>query len=167
MNKTIFIIGFMGAGKTTIGKKLAEDYGRQVIDTDEWIEEQEKMKIRDIFQQHGETYFRKLESQALFGIGDSGAIITTGGGIILDRANRKRLKESGRTVFLQCEPEVFLERLEGDDSRPLIRDKSAEEIIDLYKARLPLYLECASAIVDTGSLSVEDAVKAIAQRMNL
>ena len=142
--ESLYIIGFMGAGKTTVGHLLGEMCGLHVIDTDSQIEKQEKKLIRDIFTQYGEEYFRKLESEVLKDLPEM-SIITTGGGIILNKQNRQFLKDTGRTVFLQCHPEVIAERLKFDTTRPLIKDKSIEEISEMYHQRLPLYKECAAS----------------------
>lgn len=167
MSKTVYLIGFMGAGKTSIGKKLEALWGYPVVDTDEMIVEKEKMPIPEIFKRFGEVHFRKLEKETLQNLSSSSYIVTTGGGIVLDPQNRQLLKETGRTVFLYCEPKTLIERLEKDDpsSRPLLHEKSREEMIELYESRLPLYEECASFTIDTTNLSIEEVATLIAKRL--
>ncbi|MBS4194645.1 shikimate kinase [Lederbergia citri] len=165
--KSIYLIGFMGAGKTSIGKVLGEKSGLPVIDTDERFEEYSGVPIKNYFEQFGEERFREKETEILLNLTDTPSIITTGGGIILKEKNRKFLKESGRVVFLECKPEVFLERLKDDLTRPLLKNKSVEEIKDMYEKRLPLYLDSASFTIDTSDLTIEEAAEKIISRMNL
>lgn len=167
MSETIFLIGFMGAGKTAIGKALAGITGYDVIDMDEQVVQEEKMEIKDIFSQFGEKYFRERESEVLKAyIGDR-CIVTTGGGVILNENNRRILKESGHVIFLKCEPEIIASRLENDGTRPLIKEKTVAEIGEMYNARLPLYIECANLTVDTSNLTIMEAANFIAERLNL
>lgn len=164
---TIYLIGFMGAGKTEIGKVLGVKSGYNVIDMDDQIEKAENMQIKDIFNQFGEIYFRMKETEILKEIGVASSIVTTGGGVILKDENRQFLKENGTVVFLQCEPEVIVNRLKGDLTRPLIKEKSLSEIVDMYHARLPIYLECADIVIDTTNLTIEEATELIMERINI
>ncbi|MFC5463153.1 shikimate kinase [Lederbergia graminis] len=161
----IILIGFMGAGKTTIGQLLGQITGLPVIDTDITIEEQEKRTINTIFNQHGEEYFRNVESRVLRQVVSENAVITTGGGIILRAENRQLLKETGNTFFLECEPNVVVERLAEDDTRPLLKNKSLAEITQMYHNRLPLYKECATCTIDTSTLTMEEVTELILKRM--
>lgn len=163
---TIYLIGFMGAGKTEIGKVVSLKSGYDVVDMDDQIEKVENMLIKDIFSQYGELYFRKKESEILKKIGKDSSIVTTGGGVILKEENRQFLKENGTVVFLQCKPEVIVNRLKDDLTRPLIKEKSLSEITDMYNARLPIYLECADIVIDTTMLTIEEAAELIMERIN-
>ncbi|WP_249305780.1 shikimate kinase [Lederbergia citrea] len=169
--ESLYLIGFMGAGKTSVGNLLGDMCGLAVIDTDQVIEKQENMPIRDLFERHGEAYFRELETDVLQKLANGGAgapaIITTGGGIILKEKNRQLLKESGRTIFLQCNPKVVVERLQQDTTRPLIKNKTIEEINHMYQMRLPLYLECAITSIDTSAQSIKEVAESIKLRMNI
>lgn len=165
--KSIFLIGFMGAGKTTIGQVLGEKTGLPVIDTDELFEEYTGIAIRNFFEQYGEERFREKETEILLSISNHPSIITTGGGIILKEKNRQFLQNSGRVIFLQCHPDVFLDRLKDDQTRPLIKNKSVEEIKEMYEKRLPLYMESSKITIDTSDLSIEEAAELIINRMNL
>lgn len=161
----IILIGFMGAGKTTIGQLLGQITGLPVIDTDITIVEQEKRTINTIFNQHGEEYFRNVESRVLRQVVSENAVITTGGGIVLRAENRQLLKETGSTFFLECEPNVVVERLAEDDTRPLLKNKSLAEITQMYHNRLPLYKECATCTIDTSTLTMEEVTELILKRM--
>lgn len=155
----------MGAGKTTIGQLLGQITGLPVIDTDITIVEQEKRTINTIFNQHGEEYFRNVESRVLRQVVNENAVITTGGGIVLRAENRQLLKETGSTFFLECEPNVVVERLAEDDTRPLLKNKSLAEITQMYHNRLPLYKECATCTIDTSTLTMEEVTELILKRM--
>ncbi len=119
--KPIYLIGFMGSGKTTIGKELAACLNQEVIDTDEEIVKRENKNINDIFAQHGEGYFRSLESLILIEMDGRAGVITTGGGIVINPENRKRLSETGIVFFLYASPEEIFKRIEKDHSRPLLK----------------------------------------------
>lgn len=156
----IYITGFMGAGKTTVGKVLSEKTGLPVYDSDEFIVEQEKRSIEEIFKVEGEVYFREAESRALQSLPTKNAIITTGGGIILKKENRKFMKKNGTVLFLYCRPDVVFERLREDDSRPLLAGNKMKEINSRLQARLPLYKE-ADYTIDTSSLTIDETVQKI------
>lgn len=161
----LFLIGFMGAGKTSVGEKLAEVCETSVVDSDQEIERRMEMSIPEIFAEYGEVYFRKVESDVLRELSQEPVIITTGGGVILKEDNREVLKKS-KTIFLQAHPHSIVERVGLDSGRPLLQNKSLEEVIDMYQSRLPFYLECASTVVDTSDLSIEEVAEMIMQDMN-
>src|SRR5699024_8300 len=114
----VFLIGFMGCGKSTISNLMEENYNLTIIDTDDWIEQSSKMEIKDIFAQHGESYFRDLESEALNHL-DNYDVIATGGGIIGRAENIKLMKSKGVIVYLDTSFEVIVNRLKNDATRPL------------------------------------------------
>ncbi|WP_100404788.1 shikimate kinase [Bacillus solitudinis] len=150
MKQTIYLTGFMGSGKTTIGQALGKALGYSVIDTDEWIEESRQKKVRDIFQDEGEDFFRELETEALLTLNQKPLVVTTGGGIIIKEHNRKLMNDCGIVVFLDCDLEEIIRRTEGDDTRPLLQNKDKQAVIDLYQKRMPLYQEAAVRIDTTG-----------------
>lgn len=164
--ESIYLIGFMGAGKTEVGKQLSEKLNIPVIDMDAEIVKQEKQEITEIFAQYGEAYFRTIESNILKAFQGEKAIVTTGGGVILKDENRSFLNTTGRTIFLHCEPEMIAERLQGDTTRPLLVEKSFAEIAEMYKGRLPLYEECANIVVDTTTLTIDQVVNKIVESIN-
>ena len=155
----------MGSGKTTVGKKLSSLTGLPVLDLDEKIEKETKMKIRVIFEQFGEGYFRKLESKVLHDTAHLEGIITTGGGVIVTKENRKFLKQNN-TVFLHCDPKILYERISKDPTRPLAKNKDMDEIIAMYEERLPFYNECATYTVDTTHKTIEEITEWIRNKMN-
>ncbi|QOY38781.2 shikimate kinase [Anaerobacillus isosaccharinicus] len=156
----LFITGFMGAGKTTVGKLLSEQLKIPVIDTDLYIERIKNKKVSEIFQEDGEAKFRDLETESLQEIcKQNQAIITTGGGIILREQNRQLMKQQGKVIFLYCDIEETTRRLAKDNSRPLF-NADLEENKKRFEARLPLYRE-ADYVIDTTSKTVEQIVEEI------
>ena len=133
----VIFTGFMGAGKTTVGKELVKK-GFELIDTDAYIEACERMSISDIFAQKGEDYFRQAETKALktLLVQDKQFVISCGGGMPLREENRKLLKKLGMVVYLRIQPETVLARLKGDTTRPLLKgDDSGERVRTLMKQR--------------------------------
>ncbi|MFB6465833.1 shikimate kinase [Cytobacillus sp. Hz8] len=160
----IYIIGFMGTGKSTVGKALGELFELSVYDTDEEIMKQQKMSINEIFAQMGETGFRMIETETLNRMPKNG-IITTGGGIILKEENVKYMKETGVVFLLHATIEEILRRLENDESRPLLKGSKKENAVKLYSQREPLYLKAADFIIDTTSKSIFEIIKEIKNRL--
>ncbi|WP_339146847.1 MULTISPECIES: shikimate kinase [unclassified Sutcliffiella] len=158
--KSIYLTGFMGAGKTTIGQALATKLNFPVYDTDTLIEQNMELEINDIFKKYGECYFRELETKTLQELSVSNTLVTTGGGIVTAQANIDWMKENGCMIFLYADPEVLWARLENDTTRPLVKQKKKEEVIDLFKTRLPLYNQ-AHIKVNTTGLTLEDATEAV------
>lgn len=158
--KSIYLTGFMGAGKTTVGKALGEKLNLPVYDSDEIIIKKERRSIEKIFQENGEAYFRDLETEILRSLPTQNAIITTGGGIVLKKENRDFMKEHGIVIFLYCSPEMIFERLKDDSTRPLLQGNKMKEIETRLKKRLPLYKE-AEYMIDTTHLTVGEAVENI------
>ncbi|MCG8484292.1 MAG: chorismate mutase [Clostridia bacterium] len=167
--KKIFLIGFMGSGKSTIGKQLSDITGFQWVDTDSIIEEKMEMKISKIFSKKGEKFFRKIEAQVLQNIEDEeNQIISCGGGIILKEENRKFLKEKGKIVFLHGDIKTMLDRIEYDDNRPVLfsalrdnSDKKYEAFKDILDKRMPLYLEAADVTIEIEKKHPEEIAKEI------
>ena len=146
----VALVGFMGSGKSTVGRLLARRLGWQLIDLDREIEARDGRRIPDIFSSCGETYFRELESrlldEALAGkTSGRPCVISCGGGVILDERNRKRLSET-TTIFLEEDPGVLYRRTRGAD-RPLGAG-SRREFERRYASRLPYYREVAGLVVD-------------------
>lgn len=158
--KSIYLTGFMGAGKTTIGQALAAKLSIPVVDTDTLIEQNMKMEIKDIFELHGESFFRELETKTLQGLPVNNNLVTTGGGIVTAQKNIDWMKENGCMIFLYSDPEVIWERLENDTTRPLVQRKRKEEVTELFMKRLPLYKQ-AHITVDTTGLTLEAAAGAV------
>ena len=120
--KNIFLIGFMGTGKSTVAACLSNDYGMEIIEMDQMIVEREEMSIPDIFAQKGEPYFRDAETNLLIEIqSKENAVVSCGGGVALREKNVEEMKKSGKIVLLNAKPETILERVKDDDNRPLLR----------------------------------------------
>ncbi|MHC0035935.1 shikimate kinase [Pseudoneobacillus sp. C159] len=163
--KSIYLIGFMGAGKTTVGKELADCLRRPVFDTDEEIVRSTNRTISDIFATEGEAFFRSLEITCLRNLPVENSIITTGGGIILSKENRSWMKEKGIIVFLNATPEEILQRLSQDDTRPLLKEDKVKQVTERLKARLPLYMTTADMVIDTNHKSIKTITKEIVEEL--
>ena len=164
MRKNLVLTGFMGAGKSTVGRRLAEKLKLRYVDTDAEIERRAKMSIPEIFEKHGEAYFRELERRVVEEVSElEGCVIVTGGGVVLNRENILNLRKKGIIVYLHAEPEVVYERLRGDASRPLLRvENPLQRIKELMRERAPCYAEHDYS-VDTSRLSVEQVVEKVAE----
>ncbi|MBA3925379.1 shikimate kinase [Listeria rustica] len=159
----IVLTGFMGAGKSTVGKILAKKLALPFVDIDTEIQSEHQISITEIFANLGEPAFRKLEHQMLTRALLQDAIISTGGGIILANDNRLKLEAADFVVYLKTSPDTFLSRLKGDTTRPLIQEKSKDEIIAIFEARTRLYESAAGLIVETDNLTPEEIADQIKQ----
>lgn len=139
--KNLVLIGFMGTGKSTVGKVLAKKLGRALVDIDQRIEESQKRRIADIFEKEGEPAFRRLEKQAIREAASGREqVITTGGGAVLDAENLSALKAGGVLVLLEASPETIHRRVKDTRHRPLLKsDDGLGEIGRLLKERRPHY----------------------------
>lgn len=137
----LVFLGFMGAGKTGIGKRLAARLGYQFLDTDAFIEAQQKRTIKEIFAQEGEPYFRQLETDCLKRLLQvSNHIIATGGGIVSTPGNLELIQQIGTSIFIDADFEKIYERVRRNDKRPLAQGEGAKERLEaLYAKRRPLY----------------------------
>lgn len=165
--KNIFLIGFMGSGKSTIASFLSQNYGMEIIEMDQLIVEREGMSIPDIFAQKGESYFRDAETNLLIEIQtEENKVVSCGGGVVLREQNVKEMKKSGKIVLLTAKPETILERVKDDDNRPLLRgNKNVEFISDMMKKRLPKYEGAADVIIHTDGKQVEEICKEIFEKV--
>lgn len=161
---TIFITGFMGAGKTTVGKGLGEQLDCKVIDTDAWIENEQGKSIQEIFTQEGEDSFRQYETRALKQATQNGVVITTGGGIVSKDENRNWMKEHGILVYLHCTPEECIRRLSADTQRPLLNGKNQNDIAEMLKKRLPDYKK-ADVIIDTTGETIAQVIEKLMETL--
>ena len=158
----VFLIGFMGAGKTTVGRLLAEQLNVSFIDLDARIEAAAGMTIVDIFETGGEPLFREKESVALRAVvGEPGAVVSCGGGVVLRDANRAFLHEQGRVVYLRVTAGEAIARLAGDGSRPLVAGNAVAMAPALLAARERLYEGAATVTVDTVGLAPTEVVRRI------
>jgi len=163
LKRNIVLIGFMGAGKTTVAKELARKTGRKYISTDSLAERRAGASISEIFGCFGERRFREVEVQIVREIKNvKNTVIDCGGGVVLNPDNVSALKETGVVVWLYCSEEEILRRtLRNPQTRPLIEGRTPDEILGLYKGRERLYRDCASVRFDTSALSSDDTVSRI------
>ncbi len=151
MEKRIYLCGFMGSGKTTVGEVLAKKIGYPFVDLDVYIEQAEGRSIPDIFAQDGEAYFRTQEARYLREMPVcGGAVVSTGGGTLLREENAAFAQESGVVVFLDvpfdvCWSRIYTGRVED---RPLAAARTREELKLLYEKRRDVYLQAARVVVD-------------------
>lgn len=155
----VFLVGFMGAGKTTVGQALALALRRRFIDLDRIIEANEARTVEQIFSESGEAEFRRLERAAIESCrGLQHVIVALGGGAYIAEENRHVLRGIGVTVWLDCPLEVCLERIRGDTARPLLRRD--EEMQSLLEKRRPAYA-LADVTVQTGRRAPDEIVQEI------
>ncbi|HKP85431.1 MAG TPA: shikimate kinase [Blastocatellia bacterium] len=152
--KPIFLVGFMGAGKTTVGQILARRLGYAFLDLDSVIENRAGKTVQQIFAEQGEREFRRLEREAIGCCRElKNSVIALGGGAFVSEENRKTLGEIGVTVWLDCPLEICLERVGGDGTRPLLG--GATEMRSLHDRRRPAYA-LADYVAQTGACSPEE-----------
>ena len=168
MNKfqNIFLTGFMGVGKSTIGRKLCKKLKLDFVDLDDIIEEKAGQSISEIFSQNGESDFRKFESKCLKEVATRrGQVIALGGGALLENENRSVVNASGTLVYLKASIDVLIDRVRHKAHlRPLLKDKKPEELrtymIDLFRMRENIY-ESASLIIMTDDLTQDQVVEKV------
>lgn len=161
----IFLCGFMGCGKSTIGVKLARKLSCDFIDMDEYIEQQAGMKIPQIFEQFGEEHFRNLETQAVKELAQRSGVISCGGGAMLREVNAQIAREHGEIVLLDVPFRTCYFRI-ADSDRPIVRKNTPQQLEALYQQRYVLYQKHATHIIDA-SHSVSAAVNEIINALGI
>jgi shikimate kinase len=161
----IYFIGLMGAGKTTIGRLLAKQMGREFYDSDHEIERKTGVKIPLIFELEGESGFRKRETTAIDELSQlDNVIVATGGGAVQLQENRDYLKKTGKVIYLRAKVNDLYQRTRNDKSRPLLQGANPKQKLEqLYVARDPIYSALADYIVDTGAQSANEITSRIEQ----
>lgn len=162
--KAIFLTGFMGTGKTTIGKALAERLKVPVYDMDEFIADKTGKEVKTIFKEQGEEFFRDLETKSIRMLPLEDVVITTGGGLPVRTQNRKYMMENGIVVFLHTDLDVIFERLKEDENRPLALHASKEDLTELYLSRKTAYEDCSFMINTTGK-SINEVTEEMIERL--
>lgn len=168
MKTSIALIGFMGTGKTVVGKALAERLDKEFIELDALIERKAGKTIPEIFQQDGEVRFRELEIEVARGVaGRKNAVIACGGGLVLNKINIDRLSEECVMVYLTASPRVILKRTSADkEERPLLdTTDQALRIRELMRFRKPFYRRAAEITVDTSRLGISSVVDKIIEEL--
>lgn len=166
MRDNIFLIGFMGAGKSTIARSLRDLYAMRLIEMDEQIERQEGMKISRIFAEKGEAYFRALETALLEGLRcEMNTVVSCGGGVPMRQCNVDAMRQSGRIVYLSAKPETIFARVRHAHNRPLLEGNMNVAYIEkLLQERLPKYLAAADVIVETDGRSAREICRDIVRQ---
>ncbi len=165
----IILTGFMATGKSQIGKCLAKKLGFSFIDTDELIEEKENKTINTIFAQHGEEYFRNLETKVAEEVSSfDNTVISTGGGMVLRKENLLHLRNNGVVVNLSADFSVIEKRLTSASStRPLLKNASVNEVLNKFNARKPFYDDCDYKITVTNENTPEEHAQMIIDKLKL
>jgi len=160
--KNIYIVGFMGTGKTSTAKELAKRLGREFIDMDDSIQGKEGLAINGIFKEKGEPYFRKLEKDLVRELScRENLVVSCGGGVIVDEENLSNLKKSGTVICFKSDVDVILRRTKDNSERPLLNvDNPRKQISELLKKREPFYSQ-SDHTIDTTHLSIAETVDKI------
>lgn len=163
----IVLIGFMGTGKSSLGKRLAQTLGWPLIDSDVLAEKTAGRTITEIFASDGEKSFRDLETAILRSLSETfHAVISTGGGVVSREENRALLKRMGLVVWLDADEEAIFQRVSRNKKRPLLQTANPRQTLhDLLEKRTPLYAEVADLVIDTGKMQPPQAIKGILQAM--
>lgn len=161
--KNIILIGFMGSGKSSVGKKLAEKLGIDWLDMDTEISEKEGKSISEIFEEHNEDYFRDLETKYLYKIINiKNVVLSTGGGVVLKKENIDLLKNIGTVIFLHADSEQLMEQLKDSTDRPLLKGENVEDKIkSMLEQRDTIYVGAADIIIQTTGKTIENVVEEI------
>ena len=151
------LLGFMGAGKSTIARRLDPDY----IDMDALSEERLGMSIADFFAEKGEEAFRQVESEVLAELLETNQVVSTGGGVVISQRNRDLLKTNPDNIYLKADFETLYQRISADrdNQRPLFLNKSKEELASIFRERQARYEEVASRVLDVTKLSPEEIIE--------
>ena len=168
MSNNIFLVGPMGAGKSTIGRQLADRTSREFIDSDQEIIDRTGVEIDLIFEIEGEDGFRKRESKVIEEMTDrDNIVLATGGGAVLDQTNRDFLKQRGTVIYLQASAEQLLARTSKDRTRPLLQtEDKLGKIREILEMREPYYAEIADITVSTEGKTVKQIVGKLVRQLN-
>ena len=163
---TLALIGFMGAGKSTVGPLLAERLGQRYVDLDREIEEEAGKSVKEIFEEEGESGFRERERKALLReLERGGGVISCGGGVVLRDDNLEALRDKSRIFYLRISPQKAVERLAGVEDRPLLQGGEVRERVSaLMEERAERYLEAAHEVIEADEMSAEEIAEEIEAR---
>ncbi len=168
MDGSLFLIGFMGTGKSTVSRRLSELLGREQAEMDERIVQRRGMAITEIFARYGEAYFRDLESEMVRELGQKGRmVISCGGGVVVREENVANMKAAGKIILLTASPETVYQRVRGSKERPILnQDMSVAHISRLMEQRRALYAAAADLTVATDGKEVEQICAEILEQLN-
>ncbi len=163
----ILLIGFMGAGKSTVADYMKKAYSMDVVEMDQIIAERQGLSISEIFEKYGEEFFRDLETALLVEMQSrKNVVISCGGGVPMRERNVKEMKKNGRVVLLTAKPETILERVKDDHNRPLLEGKkNVEYIAELMEKRREKYQAAADLIVETDGRTAEEICGEIIRKL--
>ncbi len=163
MERNVVFIGFMGSGKTSVGKRLSMDLKREFIDMDDFIVQREGMSVNEIFENKGEAYFREAERELCERFAEpKSKIIATGGGVIKNDKNVANLKKGGIIIYLKSTPKQIAYNLRFDNTRPLLAGGNKEEkIASLMAEREPTYNRCADVVLDVSNIDIDETIERI------
>ncbi len=163
----IFLVGMMGAGKTTVGKVLAQHSGKTFVDSDEEIQQRTGVTITHIFDVEGETGFRQREANVIQELVRlDNIVLATGGGVVLNELNREALRRNGTVVYLRSTVHDLWQRTRHDRHRPLLQTADPRaRLKNLYEQRDPLYAQVADLVIPTGKQSVHSLVLQLEQEL--
>lgn len=167
---SIILIGYMGCGKSTIGKRLSTKMNKPFIDTDQYIEEKQNCPISEIFNKHGEQFFRELETQCLKELIEKkcGYIVAVGGGLPMKEENRVLLKQLGTVIYLAASPQTIYKRVQNDTKRPLLQVKNPKErIMQMLNVRVPIYEESADILISVNNKKIRRIIREIEEEIAL
>ena len=159
--RAIYLCGFMGCGKSTVGRAVAKLTGRELTDLDQYIEEREGLSIPEIFERYGEEHFRDLETRALRDLGEQGGVIATGGGALLRDENAAICRQNGKIFFIDTPFELCYARIKDDPHRPIAASSTESQLRDRFDQRRPIYKANSDSVV-SGELGVRDIARIIA-----
>jgi shikimate kinase len=178
MSKTIFLMGFMGSGKSAVARSLARRLRWPVIDLDGLIETRIRCSIARYFATYGEAKFREIESEILASVADKEGVVSLGGGVPTQLVNRDLLKQAGAAgslvIYLRAGPDILAERIRRQPGkRPLIdgdgeldMEATRQRVVALLKQREPFYMECANNVIETDNLTIPSVCREILSRMD-
>ena len=159
----IFLIGFMGVGKSTVSNALQNTFAMDVVEMDEMIAKKNNMSISEIFDLHGEAYFRNEETNLLKEVGnEKNKIVSCGGGVAMREVNVQEMRKSGKVILLTAKPETILERVKENHDRPLLENnKTVEYVSELMEKRRPAYEAAADIVIATDGKSANEICEEI------
>jgi hypothetical protein len=169
MESNIVLIGFMGCGKSSIGRRLAASLGYKFTDSDELVTLHQGRSIAEIFAEEGEENFREMETRELCGLtSERRLVLATGGGAVIRARNRELLHQIGKVVWLHADPETLFERASRNHKRPLLEVENPRSTFQsLLESRLSIYEETADLKIHGGGLSLEQTVEAILSQLGV